>query len=166
MFYEGNGIMAEIREYLIGVTAAAILCGIVTAISGEKGLLGTVMKLLAGLLMALALVSPWVTIPLNDLFGWAEDIKADAGSFVQEGQISGEESYRKVIKERLEAYILDEAQKLGLDLSVAVTLSQEGTPIPVEAELRGTISPYLKQRLALFMTNELGIEREDQIWLG
>ena len=158
--------MEQIREYLIGVTVAAILCGIVTSISGEKGFLGSVMKLLTGLLMALALVSPWVTISLNNLFGWTEDIQTNAGSITQEGQSSGEETYRRVIKERLEAYILDEARELGADLSVAVTLSQEGTPVPVAAELTGNVSPYLKQRLTLFLSSELGIEKEDQIWLG
>ena len=158
--------MEQIREYLIGVTVAAILCGIVTSISGEKGFLGSVMKLLTGLLMALTLVSPWVTISLNNLFGWTEDIQTNAGSITQEGQSSGEETYRRVIKERLEAYILDEARELGADLSVAVTLSQEGTPVPVAAELTGNVSPYLKQRLTLFLSSELGIEKEDQIWLG
>lgn len=158
--------MAEIREYLIGVTVAAILCGIVTALSGEKGFLGSAMKLLTGLLMALALVSPWVTIPLDDLFGWTESIQTDAGSIVQQGQNTGQETYRQVIKERLEAYIQDEAQALGLDLSVVITLAEDGTPIPVAAELSGDASPYLKQRLTLILTNELGIEREDQIWIG
>ena len=156
--------MGQIREYLIGVTVAAILCGIVTAISGKKGFLGSVMKLLTGLLMALALVAPWVSISLVDLFGWTENIKSDADDIVLQGQSTGEETYRRVIKERLEAYILDEARAMGADLSVAVTLSQEGTPVPVAAELSGSISPYHKQRLSLFMTNELGIEREDQIW--
>jgi len=166
VFYEGNGIMAEIREYLIGVTAAAILCGIVTTMTGEKGFLGSAMKLLSGLLMVLALVSPWVNIPLENLFGWTESIQTDAGDIVQQGQRIGEETYRKVIKQNLEAYIQDEAQALGLDLSVTITLAENGTPVPVAAELSGDVSPYLKQRLSLFMTNELGIEREDQIWIG
>lgn len=158
--------MAEIREYLIGVTAAAILCGIVTSISGEKGLLGSVIKLLTGLLMALALVSPWVSIPLEDLFGWTETIKADSSAIVRQGQSVGEESYRRVIKERLEAYILDEAKSLGLDLSVSVTLSEDAVPVPIGAELAGSVSPYFKQRMTLFMSDELGIRRENQIWLG
>ena len=158
--------MAEIREYLIGVTAAAILCGIVTTMSEEKGFLGSAMKLLTGLLMALALVSPWVNIPLDDLFGWTDSIQSDAGAIVQQGQSIGEETYREVIKQRLEAYIQDEAQALGLDLSVTVSLNEDGTPIPVAAELIGSASPYLRQRMTLFLTNEWGIEREDQICIG
>lgn len=158
--------MAEIREYLIGVTAAAILCGIVTTMSGEKGFLGSAMRLLTGLLMTLALVSPWVSIPLEDLFGWTDSIQSDAGAIVQQGQSVGEETYRQVIKQRLEAYIQDEAQALGLDLAVTVSLAEDGMPIPVSAELVGSVSPYLRQRMTLFLTNELGIEREDQIWIG
>lgn len=158
--------MAEIREYLIGVTAAAILCGIVTAMTDEKGFLGSAMKLLTGLLMALALVAPWVSIPLENLFGWTESIRSDGDSIVQQGQSLGEETYRQVIKERLEAYIQDEAQALGLDLAVSITLAEEGTPIPVAVKLSGNASPYLRQRLTLVIANELGIEREDQIWNG
>lgn len=158
--------MGEIREYLIGVTVAAILCGIVTTMAGGKGFLGSAMKLLTGLLMALALVSPWVNIPLDRLFGWTEDIQADAQSIVQQGENSGRETYRQVIKQRLEAYIQDEAQALGLELSVSVTLAPEGTPVPVSAELSGNVSPYMRQRMTLFLTDELGIAREDQIWIG
>lgn len=158
--------MAELREYLIGVTVSAILCGIVTAMAGGKGFLGSDMKLLTGLLMALALVSPWVNIPLDRLFGWTEDIEADAEVIVQQGENSGQETYRQVIKQRLESYIQDEAQELGLELSVSLTLAPEGTPLPVAAELSGNISPYLKEKMTLFLTNELGIAREDQIWIG
>jgi predicted restriction endonuclease len=46
------------------------------------------------------------------------------------------------------------------------SLNEDGTPIPVAAELIGSASPYLRQRMTLFLTNELGIEREDQIWIG
>ena len=158
--------MAEIREYLIGVTAVAILCGIVTALTGEKGFLGSAMKLLSGLLMTLALVSPWVKIPINDLIGWTEDIRTEGDSLAQQGQDFAEEAYRKVIKDKVEAYILDEAKTLGLDLSVTVTLAEEGTPVPISAELHGSVSPYHRQQMTHFLSDELGIGREDQQWLG
>ena len=48
--------MDAIREYLIGVVAAALLCGVITTLIGTKGTVGVAVKLVSGLLMLLAVV--------------------------------------------------------------------------------------------------------------
>ena len=62
-----------LRQYLLGVTAAALICGIIKSLFPKKGTMGTVMKTLLGLAMVLAVVSPWASISMNNLHHWKDD---------------------------------------------------------------------------------------------
>lgn len=156
--------MEGIREYLIGVVAAALLCGVVTALLGQKSMVGVVIKFLAGLLMVLAVIRPWVSISLDKLFDFTGSMTADGQEIVSEGEKMAEDAYRASIKEKLESYILDEAKVLGCSLLVEVELAQESPAVPCKVTLSGDISPYARQSITTMLTNELGIEQEDQIW--
>lgn len=156
--------MDSIREYLIGVVAAAMLCGIITALMDKKGMMGVAVKLVAGLLMLLAVIRPWTSISMDGLLGWTDDITADGMDFVTSGEKMAEDTYRASIKQQTEAYILDEAKALDCALTVEVILSEDEMPVPKQVRLTGDISPYARQTLSALLTERLGIEREDQIW--
>lgn len=156
--------MDAIREYLIGVVAAALLCGIISTLVGTKGTVGVAMKLVSGLLMLLAVVRPWTSITFDDLFGWADDIRADGSAIVFSGESMADETYRASIKQQLKAYIVDEAKALGCELTVEVILSDDDIPVPKQVRLAGEISPYARQTLTNLMVQQLGIDREDLIW--
>ncbi len=156
--------MDGVREYLIGVVAAAVLCGIITSLTGTKGTVGMAVKFVSGLLMLLAVIRPWASISFDGLFGWAEDIAADGSGFVASGEMMAVDAYRASIKQQTEAYILDEAKVLGCTLTVEVILSTDDVPIPQQVRLTGEVSPYARQTLTNFISERLGIEREDQIW--
>ena len=155
--------MDGIREYLIGVVAAALLCGIITTLTGTKGTVGVAVKLVSGLLMLLAVIRPWTSISLDGLFGWADDITAGGTGFVASGEMMAGEAYRASIKQQTEAYIVDEAKALDCDLTVEVILSTDG--VPSQVKLAGEVSPYVRQTLTNLITERLGIKREDQIWI-
>ncbi len=157
--------MEAIREYLIGVVAAALLCGVITTLVESKGMLGPAVKFLASLLLLLAVIRPWATISLDTLFDFTGNVTADGQDIVSSGEKMAEEAYRAGIKTRMEAYILDEAKALDCNLTVEVELSQENLCTPRRVTLRGSISPYAKQAMATMLTEELGIKREDQIWI-
>lgn len=158
--------MESIREYLIGVVVAAVLCGIVTALVGQKGAVGTVIKFLCGLLMTLAVLSPLTKISLDNLWGWTEDFSQAGKDLVSAGENMAEEAYRTGIKERTESYILEKARSMGTELTVEVNLSPTDAPIPVGVTLTGSISPYAKERLSQMLEQELGIDRKEQVWIG
>ncbi|MBE6941843.1 MAG: hypothetical protein E7455_06165 [Ruminococcaceae bacterium] len=156
--------MDALREYLIGVIAAALLCGIVTSLIDPKGTVGFAVKLIAGLLMLLSVVRPWVSISFDNLLGWTDQVMADGSDHVASGQMMADDVYRAGIKEQLEAYIVDEAKTFGCELSVEIILSDEDVPVPEQVRLKGDVSPYAKQSLTNFLSQQLGIDREDQIW--
>ena len=156
--------MDGIREYLIGVVAAALLFGMINTLIGTKGTVGVAIKLVSGLLMLLAVIRPWTSITFDGLFGWAEDITADGSGFVTSGKIMADEAYRASIKQQTEAYILDEAKALECDLTVEVMLSDDDIPVPKQVRLTGEISPYARQTLTNMLLQRLGIGREDIVW--
>ncbi len=158
--------MENIREYLIGVVAAAVLCSVITVLVGNKGAVGTVIKFLSGLLMTLAVLSPWTNISLDNLWGWTEDFTQAGQELVANGENMAEDAYRAGIKKQTEAYILEKARSLGTELTVEVSLSPLETPIPIGVTLSGSISPYAKERLSQILEQELGIERKEQLWIG
>ena len=75
---------------------------------------------------------------------------------------AGKEELAAIIAGRTAAYISDKADALGLEVSVRVETEpgEEGTPLPVSAELEG---PY-SQDLADWIAGELGIPAERQVW--
>ena len=156
--------MDGIRGYLVGVAAAAILCGIVNSLIGTKGTVGVAIKLLTGLLMLLAVVRPWTSISLDGFFRLTEEIGSDGADFVASGELLAQDAYKDSIIQQTEAYILEEAKTLGCELIVEVILSDEEIPVPYRVRLTGEVSPYAKGKISTMLTDTLGIQREEQIW--
>ena len=156
--------MDSIREYLIGVVAAALICSVVTSLINNKTAIGISVKFIAGLLMVLAVVRPWMSVTVDGLFDWSEKIGADGMGYISDGEIMAKEAYRAGIKQRVETYILDEAKALDCALTVDVILSDEDMPVPKTVTLSGEISPYARQVITTLLTERLGIRQEDQIW--
>jgi hypothetical protein len=47
-----------------------------------------------------------------------------------------------------------------------VYLSEDTIPVPISVEIRGSVSPYGKQQLTKLLEEELGIAKENQLWIG
>ena len=54
--------MDSIRQYLLSITAAAVICAIINALSGKKGTTSAVVKLLSGLFLTLSVISPLLNL--------------------------------------------------------------------------------------------------------
>ncbi len=157
--------MDFIRTYMLQITAAAIICGILTGILGKKGLLGTTVKLLAGIFMVLAVLAPWVNFHFDSLESFMDGISFDASSAVADGEYSAMNAMKTIIKDRTEAYILDKASTLGAQLKADVSLSSDEMPAPIGVTISGQISPYAKSVLSAYIVDDLGIKLEDQKWM-
>lgn len=156
--------MESLRTYLIGLVAAAILTGIVTQLMGDKGTQGAMIKLISGLFLVFTVIAPISNIDLSGL----RDFSADFSEAGEEAALIGEditrESLAAVIKQRSEAYILDKAAGLDVELEVDVTVSDDKMPVPSAVLIRGKVSPYAKARLQSIIVQNLGIDKEKQIW--
>lgn len=156
--------MEDIKIYLLGIVGAAVICGIITRFVGEKGTQGAMVKLIAGLFLTFTVIRPIANIRLD---GWSDfaDLYSDSGvEAAAAGERMTKDALRSSIKAQTEAYILDKAAALALNLEVDVTLSDDEIPIPATVRLSGKSSPYAKLRLQAIITQDLGIDKEHQIW--
>lgn len=155
--------MESIRSYLLTVTAAALVCGIVTKLI-HKGTLGALMKLLTGLFMALTVVSPLLQLRLDGMKDVTLDIQYAASDAAAVGENLAYQELETIISGQTRAYILDKAEALGLTLEVQVKVAGEPYPVPVGVSLRGNVSPYARDVLTDYIAENLAIPVEAQKW--
>lgn len=157
--------MENIRIYLLSIVCAAIIAGILCRLFEDKGSTGTIVKLLAGLFVTFTMIRPFMEIQFDEIGGFMERYAISGSAFAEAGEEMSRESLRESIKQNSEAYILDKAQALHIDMEVEVTVSSDDIPIPVAVRLSGAVSPYAKQHLKNIIKENLGIDEEHQIWI-
>ena len=156
--------MRALAEYIISVSAAAFLCGIVNSLM-PKGPAKEILKLVGGLFLVFTVIRPVADLQIPELQNVGKLWQEEAAEAVAQGEELALESARESITEQLEAYILDKAQELRLEVDVKVTL-QEETLFPDKVRLQGSVSPQGKQKLVRYICQELGITEEDIEWTG
>ena len=132
------------REWLLGIVLTAFAGGLARQLA-PRGREQAMVRLVSGLLLALALLAP-----LAELTGAAWEGEAlEAAAFRQRTR-EQEALYRKnqqevlaaIIAEKTEAYIWDKANRLGLACEVRVTTAAGESGIP--GKVVGTIDMYDK----------------------
>ena len=156
--------MDEIKKYLLCVISAGIVCAVVIKIAGDKGLLSSMIKLLAGLFMSITVISPVISLQINEFSNYLEGMEIDAQGLVAEGLNVASAEKSALIIENTEAYILDKASSLGAHLEAEITLSNSEELNPYSVCLIGDASPYVKQKMQRIITEDLGIPEERQSW--
>ena len=164
--YERSVVVDNIRQYIIQVTVAALLCSIVTQVVGEKSPSASVVRLITGTFMFLCLVSPLANFRLRDLTTYFDGLSVQTDQSVSQGQLAAFEEMSAIIKSKTETYIMDKGAIYGANLQVVVTLEQGSVPAPCGVRISGSISPYAKTQLQNLISQDLGIPLEAQIWTG
>lgn len=156
--------MDGIKGYILTVITAALIASVAVGVLGKNGLHGTMIKLLAGLFLSVTVISPLAKIQFRNLSSYFSDLNVDASAIITEAEEEVLNAKREIIIDQVEAYILDEATKLGLDLSVTVSISDDTSLVPDRITITGNASPYKKTRLQTWITSDLGIPEEQQVW--
>ncbi len=156
--------MELLRQYLLSVTAGALAVGILKKLLPEKGTASAIGKMVMGLFLALVVIGPLAKLELQEFSDFAGSFEQEASQAVAAGQAQTNLALRDIIKSRTEAYILDKAQQLNLQLQVIVELSSDDLPVPVAVRLTGPAAPYARQQLQDFIQQQLNIAKEDQLW--
>ncbi len=126
--------------------------------------MAAIAKLLCSIYLVICAVKPIPQLEFT-VFGAIEtDIVLDA----QEAAASGENTVRELLVESIieqtEAYILEKAKEMNIDLAVQVEVSEDDIPMPTSVCLSGKISPYAKTRISELIAQDLGINKEHQTW--
>lgn len=149
-----------VRQWLLGVVLASFAGGVALQLA-PKGREQGLVRLVCGLLLTVALLGPLARPE------WAEP----EWTFDLDSPEQTAERYRKdrqdalsaVIAEKTEAYILDKADRLGLQCTVRVAVAAGENDIPLPDTV--TITGSRSEALAACIEEEVGIPPEKQIWL-
>lgn len=156
--------MESLGRYVISVIAAAMVLGILKGFLNEKSGASSLLQLMGGLFLAFTLLSPAADFDFSGLSGFMNAFSVDAEQAAAYGENLARDELETIIKNRVEAYILDKATAFQAELSVEVTL--DDTQVPESVWLQGDISPYGKRQLQKMMEEDLGIAKENQRWIS
>ncbi len=155
--------MEALGQYGIRITAAALLCSILSSLCGE-GRFKSLMSLLCGSFLAVTALAPLIQLDLRDLEESLYTWSVQGEHLSWDGEKMAREATATIIIQQTQAYILDKAAQLNTNLTVEVILDESNTP--VQAVFRGSVSPNAKRRLIEIMESDLGITKEHQLWSG
>ena len=163
LFYEGWWMMEGVRQYILSLITAAIVCSIVKRIVGADSSFAPLLRIICGVFIAAIMLSPWIDFDLNNFPLVDGAIYQDANAVSDLGKAAADEALQAIIKEQTETYILSKANSLGIEISVDVTLSDGNLPSSVV--ICGEISPYSKTALGQYIEDTLAIPEEEQQWM-
>lgn len=156
--------MSRISQYLLSVIATALIVSISNILIENKGAIGSTLKLVTGLVLAMVIVSPWADFRIGDLEYLHSDAQREAAYHVFEGQNIAQSEISAYIIAQTQAYILDKALILGLDISADVTLKEDGYQSIDTIRITGSASPYAKKRMTQIICEDFGITEDCLIW--
>ncbi len=144
------------NAYVLRLLCGAVVCALIRSICDRQ-----IVKLLCGAYLAGLALSPVAQLEweLPDL----DAIRREAQAAVSDGTRQAESAQDAIIKERCEAYILDEAAVLGLRLTVEVDVAQGK---PAAAIMTGDVGAGDRQILSTQIARNLGIGKEAQTWFA
>ena len=157
-------MMSWIREYILSIIAAGVICGICVSLIPKNNSAATIIKMLGGIFLAITLVAPLAKVRFEAVGDYWDEVSTDAQAIAQEGSADLQEEMTRVIKQEVESYILDKADSMGLSLQVSVEMDSEDLTMPRQVRLTGTVSPYHQKVLSEYISKELGISEAQQIW--
>ena len=123
------------------------------------------MKLITGLVISATVLHPIVDLEHLDISQFISAVPTIDRTAISEAKLQTSSALEKHITDTVQAYILQQAQSLGVEINAEVTVSQDELPVPMSVTITGEISPYKKQQLISIIENDLAIARENQIWI-
>lgn len=156
-------MMEALRQWICGVTCAAMIAALCKAIS-PKGPAARVGRLAAGLLVALAAMSPFFEMDLESIGREVSAIGENRQEYVQVLERQNEELWKKVIEQDTAAYILDKAKRQGIDCGAEVTCAadEDGALYPERVQIVGALTTQQREQISKLLQSELGVPPDRQ----
>lgn len=156
--------MSHVREYLLSMITASIICVIVRALTEKKGVSSTIIQFVSAIFLVITILSPWKQGSMIDFSKNIEKYSDDVQLIVNEGVSAAQTETAAIIKREMEAYIVDKAKSLGVILEAEVTLCEDTSERAESVIITTNTSPYLKQRISQYISEDLGIPEDCQLW--
>lgn len=156
--------MSMLCDYVLRLSATALLCAVVMQFTRGSTAAKMMVQMLCGIILAYSIIQPIRQLKLSDFGDLAMEFRQDADVAVQWGKNTSAEAWSESITQGTEAYILEKAKELNLDLVVEVELSDDEYPVPIAVSITGNVAPYAKTVLGEMIFSDLNIPKESQKW--
>lgn len=151
------------RQWLLSIVGASVLGSLALALC-PKGRVRAVTRFVCALVCMLALVSPLLELDGAALFPAWEDYRTEAETIAAREQESAENEQRVYIQNECAAYILTEAQALGVSASEVSVLARWDAQSGLWQPAYSTVDAPYDAALSEAIETELGIAKEAQRW--
>ena len=155
--------MEWLKQWLIGITAAAMLNAIAQSLM-PKGAVRQVGRLTGGLVLLFAMLSPIYQLEDNSVAGAFAPYWADIARYEAAGGTDEDPFLKSIIEEQCSAYIQDKALQAGIECHAEVmcTSQTEGYPYPTKVRVTGSIDRKQRQWLEQLIETQLAIPKQAQ----
>lgn len=150
-------------EKILRICVLATCGSLISSLAGSK-MLQKRLRMVTGLFLLLTLSSSVLNLAFDDVEKTLNEIMEDGNAACREGEALTAENYLQSITARVQTYIEDKASQLGIQLEAEVTVSREG--LPQHVVLYGTGELSTRMTLSSWIQSELGIPKENQLWIG
>lgn len=158
--------MNSVRRYLLCMAAASVLYGLLSVLLGSDRMKRT-LRFSGTLVLLLCVMAPVLRIDP------AQIAKAFSSAVITSEQartgvdLKGQDIQTAIITRRCREYISDKILELGMMVEFSLTMNDEqGISYPYQIEIRGSADDYKKDRLSAFLSAELGIPQDRQVWIN
>jgi hypothetical protein len=153
-----------LREYVIHISATAMLCAVILRLARGSGAVKMMIKLLCGIVLAYSIVQPLKQLDFSVVERFTVNLQEDADRAVLWGQNLSASALSESISRGAETYIVEKAKAMDVELVVEVEVSDDAIPVPAAVSITGDVSPYAKSVLIDTISQDLNIPKEKQIW--
>lgn len=157
--------MGGVRGWLLTILSASILCALADSLM-PAGAVKRVGRLVCGLVLLCAILSPLSGLDLGAGRGWLADYFVGLELREAELEEQVEEGMKAIIEEKYAAYIVDKAAELGLTCTARVECraDEAGLYLPQQIQVTGNLAPEETGRLANLIREDLGVSLERQVY--
>ena len=153
-------MMAGLSSWLLALVAASLICALADALI-PKGAVKRVGRLVCGLVLASAILSPLAGLDVESGQSWLERHLASV-EFQRaelEEEVNGQ--MKVIIEQEYAAYIVDKAAQLGAACSARTECRRDGgLYLPQRVEVTGAVPPPLQAELVQIIVRDLGVPEE------
>ena len=153
-------MMAGLRGWLLALVAASLICALADALM-PKGAVKRVGRLVCGLVLASAILSPLAGLDVESGQSWLERHLASVEfqRAALEEEVNGQ--MKVIIEQEYAAYIVDKAAQLGAACSARTECRRDGgLYLPQRVEVTGAVPPPLQAELVQIIVRDLGVPEE------
>lgn len=155
--------MESLEQYVLRLIIGALVCGILMGMV-QKGTGEKLLRFLSGIFLTVTLLAPLTMDGTHLQLHHFRDLLDQGNDQAAAGREMARQELRQRISAELEAYILDKAGQWDTELAVTVILSEDC--LPVGAQITGNLPESQKEMLTRILTEDLGIPKENQLWIG